>query len=242
MVKNMTITKIEELTFEEAKEIALEIIKIKDHDCVFVDFNNRSLGYSVLVFKDGKHIHYVNDYELHHSYMVKEQGKETLRQYYIDEMNNRLYTDMELLEDIKTYDEYKKKDYFLRNYWIMRYEYLSIFGIGEEAQRNFDNVKPNFPFYSSVSFCYVADEGIVEIQKKYCEHLEAAYKTLQENNDTFREMIRYELGNHEACITYDYTDALKALGYTWEKLSDEQRQITLEELKKQCRWYEEEAV
>lgn len=235
----MTITKICELTYEEAKRIAIEVMEIKGHDCIFTDFDD-AFGYSVLVFKNGRHIHFANDYELHHSYIVDDQGREELRKYYINEMKNKLYTDAELLEEIKSYDEYRKKNNFLRNYWIMRYEYLSIFGIGEEAKREFDSKKSKFPFYNPVSFCYVADAKIVETQKEYSEHLEVSYKSLKENNDAFREMIKYELANHEACITYDYTDALQELGYTWEMLTDEQRKITLEELKKQCKWYEEE--
>ena len=237
----MTIDKIESLTVEEARELAQEIMEIKGYECIFVDFKDR-FGYSVLVFKNGKHIHYANDYELHHEYMIEEQGKEALRQFYVDEMNSRLFTDAELLEDIKTYNEYKRKDYFLRNYWIMCYDRLSIFGIGEKAQQEFDNAKPNFPFYNPVSFCYVSDAEIVKIQNKFSEHLKTAYAKLKENNDTFREMISYELANHEACITCDYTDALQSLGFTWERLTDEQRLITLEELEKQCKWYEEEAV
>ena len=154
-------------------------------------------------------------------------------------MTSRLFTDDELLEDVKTYDEYKRKNHFLRNYWIMRYDYLSIWGFGEEAQRKFDAAKPNFPFFNPVSFCYVADEKIIETQKKYADYLEIAYAKLKESNDTFREMIRCELANHEACITDDYTDALQSLGLTWEGLTEEQKKITKEELKKQCRWYED---
>ena len=66
----MTITDIESLTYEQAKEIAIEMIMIKDHDCFFADLGE-NFGYSVLVFKNGRHIYFANDYELHHGYMVK---------------------------------------------------------------------------------------------------------------------------------------------------------------------------
>lgn len=46
----MTITDIESLTYEQAKEIAIEMIMIKDHDCFFADLGE-NFGYSVLVFK-----------------------------------------------------------------------------------------------------------------------------------------------------------------------------------------------
>lgn len=56
-MKNMTNTKalaindIELLTFDEAAEIALDYINIKDHDILFVDFGGY-FGYSALVFKN----------------------------------------------------------------------------------------------------------------------------------------------------------------------------------------------
>lgn len=227
----MTIDRIKNLTYEEAQGMAIETMSIKEHTCFFVDFGD-SFGYSILVFKNGKHIHYANDYELHHSYIIKEGGREKLRQFYIDSMNRKLYTDDELMEEISSYDEYTKKEHFLRNYWIMRYDYISIFGIGEEARRKFEESKKKFPFYNPVSFCYVANEEIAETQKRQLAKLKEQYKKLKKNNETFREMIRYELNNHEACITCDYTDTLTSIGLTFEELSKEQQKIVKEELKK----------
>jgi len=232
----MVIEKIEGMTLEDAKDIALETMEIKGHECVFVDFKDR-FGYSVLVFKNKKHIHYADDYELHHEYIIQEDGREALRDFYIQEMNNKLFTDDELMEPVKTYDEYKRKDYFLRNYWIMGYDYLSIFGIGEEARRKFNESRPNFPYYSNISFCYVADPEIVDIQQKYSKNLETRLEALKNSDKTFREMISYELANHEACVTYDCTDALQALGYKWNDLSESQKRITHEELEKQYNRY-----
>lgn len=233
---NWNITRIENITYAEAKKNALEIMKIKDHDCFFVDFGS-NLGYSVLVFRNGKHIHYANDYELHHSYLVKEQGKETLRQYYIDTMNGKLFTDGELLQGATSYDEYKRKYYFLRNYWIKQFDSLSIFGIGDKAQKEFDEAKPNFPFYNPISFCYVADAEIVEKSKMLSEYLEKAYAELKTDDTAFRDMVRRELANHEACITCDYTDTLRALGMVFEELTEARQHIVKQELNRQIREY-----
>lgn len=235
-MKNYNIDEIRELTIEEARQMALETMEIKDHKCIFVDFGGY-FGYSVLVFKNGKHIHYADDFELHHSYIVKKSGKEALKQWYIKSLNNKLFTDAELLEDVKTYDEYKKKTYFLRNYWIMRYDYVSIFGIGEEAKRAFDEARKIYTIYNPVSFCYVADKNIVDIQEKYLRHLEEEYSRLKDNTKTFQEMVSYELANHEACITCDYTDALDALGMRFEELTEEKQKIVKEELRKQIESY-----
>ena len=100
-MKNYNIDEIRELTIEEARQMALETMEIKDHKCIFVDFGDY-FGYSVLVFKNGKHIHYADDFELHHSYIVKKSGKEALKQWYIKSLNNKLFTDAELLEDVET--------------------------------------------------------------------------------------------------------------------------------------------
>ena len=232
----MNITNIESLTYEEAKALAVETMRIKDHDCVFAELGE-SFGYSILVFKYGMHIYYADDYELHHNWLVKEKGKEALRDFYIKEMQNKLYTDEELLQDIKSYDEYDKKQHFLRNYWIMKYDYLSAFAIGRENQEKVEKGKKSYPFFNPISFCYVKDKNIIEIQTKYLKHIEKEFKKLKSSNDTFREMIRYELANHEACITCDYTEALNALGMEYGRLTDEQKKIVNEELKKQIDSY-----
>lgn len=237
-MKEMNITTIENLTYEKAVAIALEHLTIKDHDCFFVDFGGY-FGYSVLVFKNGKHVYHANDYELHHHHLVKEKGRDALREYYIKEMNGKLYTDAEMMEESSSYDEYEKKNHFLRNYHIMRYDHESIFFIGTDAEREEreKRIEKNYPYYNPVSFCYVADQKIVEIQREYLRILQNTYEHLQNNLEVFREMVRKELANHEACITCDYTDALDALGLTFEKLTDEKQKIVKEELQNQIESY-----
>lgn len=235
-MKDFNIDMIRALTAEEARQMALETMEIKEHECIFVDFGGY-FGYSVLVFKNGKHVHYADDFELHHGHIVKESGKEALKQWYIDTLNRKLYTDAELLEDVKTYDEYEKKNYFLRNYYIMRYDYVSIFGIGEEAQKAFDEARKTYTIYNPVSFCYVKDERIVKTQSEILKHLEKSFEKLKASDETFKEMISRELANHEACITCDYTDALDALGFRFEELTEAQQKIVKKELNRQIQAY-----
>ena len=236
-MKDFNIDMIRALTIEEARQLAIETMEIKNHVCIFVDFEGY-FGYSVLVFKNGKHIHYADDFELHHGYIVKKSGKEALKQWYIESLNRKLYTDAELMEEVKTYDEYEKKNYFLRNYYIMRYDYVSIFGIGEEAQKAFDEARKTYTVYNPVSFCYVTDENIVKTQTEILKHLEESFEELKKSDETFREMVSSELANHEACITCDYEDALDALGLRFEKLTEVQQKIVKEELKKQIDRYD----
>ena len=50
-------------------------------------------------------------------------------------------------------------------------------------------------------------------------------------------MISRELANHEACITCDYTDALDALGFRFEELTEAQQKIVKKELNRQIQAY-----
>lgn len=235
-MKNFNIEKIHELTIDEAREMAIEIMQIKEHECIFIDFGGY-FGYSVLVFKNDKHIYYADDFELHHNYIVKESGKTALKQWYIEALNRKLFTDAELMEEITSYDEYEKKNYFLRNYYIMRYDYVSIFGIGEEAKKAFDEARKTYTIYNPISFCYVADENIIDIQLEISKHLEASFEKLKASDETFRAMIAYELANHEACITCSYEDALGSLGLSFDGLTESQQKIVLQELNKQIDEY-----
>ena len=170
---------------------------------------------------------------------MKESGREALREYYINEMNRKLFTDAEMMEEPTSYDEYEKKSYFLRNYYIMRQDYISIFFIGsnEEREARQREIDKKYPYYNSVSFCYVSDPEIIHTQKKYLEILQNAYERLQNNLEVFRKMVSQELSNHEACITCDYTEALEALGMTFDSLSTDQKKIVKEELRKQIDSY-----
>ena len=69
------------------------------------------------------------------------------------------------------------------------------------------------------------------ILEGYEEDLKKSFKTLLNNPETFRQMIRRELDNHEACITCDYAEALQALGLEYEKLSKQQQRIVSQEFK-----------
>ena len=222
--------KIENITFAQAMDIAEEVKTIKNYTVVFADLKKHmssDFGYSALVFKNEKHIHYADEYELHWQYYSREYGKELLKQHLAEILNNKLYTDEELMGEINNYAEYKLKSYFLRNYWIMQYDHISIFN-KEEMENKGENA-----IYNPISFCYVYDISIIEEQKKLLENIEREYKKLTENDDTFRQMVRTELCNHEACITGDYTEALSALGFKYENLTEHRQKIVDEELREQ---------
>lgn len=226
---------IENITLTQAMEIAEEISIIKDHTVIFTDLSKHMdshLGYSALVFRNGKHIHYADVHELNWEYYAREHGRESLKQHFTEMLKYQLYTDEELMSEIKDYTEYQLKQHFLRNYWIMQYEHISIFD--KEEMEN----KGRFTVYNNISFCYVDNISIVNEQKKFLENIEMEYKKLTENDESFRQMVRTELYNHEACITGEYTEALAALGFKYETLTDSRKQIVDEELHKQIAKYD----
>ena len=81
------------------------------------------------------------------------------------------------------------------------------------------------------------DESIVKTQSEILKHLEESFEKLKASDETFKEMISRELANHEACITCDYTDALDALGFRFEKLTEAQQKIVKKELNRQIQAY-----
>lgn len=229
--ENMTLSEMENINYKEALKLnVIEEKEIKGHTCIFAELEGR-FGYSVLVFKNGRHVYHADDFELHHGHIMRERGRDGLRQFYITSLSQKLYTDEELMENAVSYDEYHKKDHFLRNYWIMRYECETAFGIGKDDKRKLEKVKKKLPYFNPISFCYVGDASIIDDQHKYMFHLKKSFKTLLNNPETFRQMIRRELDNHEACITCDYTEALQALGLEYEKLSKQQQGIVSQEFK-----------
>ena len=228
--KIMEIKKIEALTQKEVEELRTagkaELLKIKEHDCYLVDLGGY-FGYSVLGFNNNRHMHYANDYQLHHG----SKSLTELRGWYIKTLNNKLFTEEELMGEVKSYYEYQKKSYYIRNYWIMQFERESVFCIGE-ADKKLKKAEKNW-FYCADCFCWVKEEKVVDMARKFIGHIEKSFRKIRENEDVFRKMVAYELANHEAGYTCDYREALGSLGLRFSDLTDNQKRIVKEELNKQ---------
>lgn len=207
--KKITIDEIETLTENDAKAAAEEIAEIKEHTIYFVDFGGY-FGYSVLVFKDGQHIRYANDYELHH----KGKTREELNALYKRSLAVKLYTDEEIAESLKSYDEYKAKEYFLHNYYGMRREHVSIFCINpsEKQKAEFER-KTETMTYNPVAFAYYDDAEFVKHHLELFETLVKRYSETATNYEYQKSAFMYELGNHEYHINYQGDwDTLSAFG------------------------------
>ena len=209
-MKNWTITAIENLTEEQAKEMAIDTMEIKEHNIYFVDFNG-GFGFSCLVFKNNHHIHYANDYQLHHG---TTETKEELKQLYVDGLNNTLFTEAEIAKPLKDYDDYRRRSYFLHNYYGMQIEYISGFQIvtREEDRIAFQKKVENM-IYNPVAFSYMNDADFVKNHIELLETLEKIKAEMTDNYEYYKKAFLYEMYNHEYGINWqaDY-DTLSAFG------------------------------
>lgn len=228
--KKITISEIEMLTEGAAKSAALEVAEIKGHTIYFVDLEG-AFGYSVLVFKDGHQIKYANDYELHH----RGKTREELNELYKRSLANKLYTDEELSEPLTSYDEFTAKEYYIRNYYGLRRDHVSIFCINptKEQQAEFER-KTKTMIYDPVALAYYDDvEFVARHMELFCE-LDKRYSETATDYEYQKSAFLYELGNHEYHIN-NYQgdwDTLSAFGkIKWHGQGPEARKKYYEELK-----------
>ena len=209
-----TITDIENMTEAEVKRITTEEMKIKGFNVYFVNIPG-AFGYSYFVFGNGHHIKYANDYELHHSYLVKEEGYEGLREYYIKQLNNKLFTDEEIAQPLKDYSEYEAKRSFLCNLYCLQQDYISQFQIftNKEQEEKFDESIKGL-IYNPVGFCYM-DKSL----KPFIEHQQELRAILEDRKNNVVNNFEYqknafisEMYNHEYNYTFDDEAVLTAFG------------------------------
>lgn len=201
---DLSIHEIEKLTESQAETLAEmttgDRTEIKEHNIYFVDFGGR-FGYSVLVYKNNHHIYYANDYQLHH----QSRAKEELRNLYIEYLNYKLYTESEISEPIKDYDDYTAKSHYLRNYYPMQEDYVSIFFIGTEAEREEHSKQYEGKIYNPAALGYFAadKQDFVNRNIELVRILEAQKEKMTNNFEYLKQAFLSEMYNHE-------------YGYNWQ--------------------------
>lgn len=210
-VKTWTIDDIQKMTEQNAKDMALETLSIKDHTIYLVDFSGY-FGYSALVFADGRHIYYANEYELHHKniswtedgHTKKPYPRTYLRDLYVKTLSSKLFTESEILDTIRDYDDYDKKHYFLRNYYSMRRPYVSIFFIGPETKRKALQEKTATMLFDPYALAYYdrADRDFVDHHIALVKALDAAKARLSDDVDYWKGAFLHEMFNHEYGINW----------------------------------------
>lgn len=198
-MKEWNIKEIELITEKEAKELSTETMIIKEHNVYFVDFGGH-FGYSCLVFANGHHIYYANDYALHHS------GKsvEELKEWYIETLNNKLFTEAEISQSLHSYDEYSRKLRYLNNHYGMREDYLSIFCINPtEKQKEEYNKAKKEKVYNPIAFAYYDNREFVTHHIELYNKLKKAKENMTNDYEYQKEAFLSEMYNHE-------------YGYNWQ--------------------------
>lgn len=74
-----------------------------------------------------------------------------------------------------------------------------------------------------VSGCYIRksdDAAFTEMMNRHAREMQEffAADTTGERGGNFYQALRYELENHEYCVTYDPEPALRALGFSFEDI------------------------
>lgn len=195
----MTISEIQSLDESAVKTMAKEAIEIKGHTVYLADLG-KYFGYSALVFCEGRHIYHANDYALHHAHM--KDNAQALRDWYVEAMNCKLFTEDELRTPSDDYYERAAKEYFLHNYYSMRREYQTIFCSLKNAKEWYKRDKESL-VYSNIALAYFKPED-----RKFVEHLTELYEAFKAINDPLRDYehakdaFKYEMRNHEYAINW----------------------------------------
>lgn len=213
--RTWNIESIQAMTEVQAQEMALETLAIKGHTVYLVDFGGYFgyFGYSALVFADGHHIYYANDYELHWKSCI--HNRDGLRERYITGLSHKLFTEAEISAPLADYNEYDHKSYYLYNYYGMRRDHLSIFGNFNKpgAEEDFNRQKTHYPYYDPYAFAYYADEAFVDHHAELMDALIKARDAMKDSAEYWEGAFLHEMYNHEYGINWqaDY-DTLSAFG------------------------------
>ena len=204
------VTPVDDITEVEAREYAEDMAIIKDYTVYFAETR---LGFTALVYKNGHHVRYADQYEIHFNY-IKDRTHELLKIKYIDILGHKLFTDEEIAEPLKSYDDYTAKEYFLRNYHCMQVDYVSIFFINR-GKEDEDRWKKSIKglHRNPVSFCYMADKDFIKHEVELMSILEKRKSEVAENFEYQKSAFLHEMYNHEYGINWeaDY-DTLSAFG------------------------------
>lgn len=207
MEKEWTIKEIEAASEKVIANMAEEKMNVKEHDVYLVDFKGY-FGYSAVVFKNGKHIRFANDYQLHHT----GRDKDWLRDWYVKTMNHKLYTEDEM-ETVIDYDDFTAKENYLRNYYPLQRTYISMWFIGDEKEREKRCKATEKMFFDPVSYAYFYDKDFVLHHQKLFNTLCEARDKNNENLEYWIKAFKHEMYNHEYGIAWDGdTNVLSAFG------------------------------
>ena len=124
----------------------------------------------------------------------------------METLPNKIFADKDL-EIVENYDDYERKDYFLRNYYIQRIPYETAFHIfhNETEEKEFER-KVKGMFYNHISFCYVEQKykEFCKTQAELLGKLESAKEAASNGSfEYWKDAFLSEMFNHEYGIAWD---------------------------------------
>ena len=202
----MNINEIEALHEDTLRsgEYAYKSMNIKGFTVYFCHFGE-NFGYSYAVFKNGHHISYANDYELHHRNQF--DSYEELEAYYVKSLNRKLFTDDEIGAPISDYGDYRNRDYFLRNYYPLQFDHESAWFIGSDEEREKRDERIKSMYYCKSAFTYFNDLDTVLHLEALMEQLEKAKCATMSDYEYLKKALRYEFSNYECIYGGRYAEA-----------------------------------
>lgn len=174
-----------------------EHVEVKGHNVCLVDLGG-AWGYSALVTCEGRHIYYANDYQLHH----RNRTADELRDFYIEELNNKLFTDDELAQECD-YKGLKARDEYIRNYYSMRRDYQSYWCYDKKDIKQWYKDEADTVIFSRIAYAFYHDYDVDHV-----ERMNELMDTLHRVNDPLRDYshafdaFKREMFNHEYAISW----------------------------------------
>ena len=134
-----------------------------------------------------------------------------MKEWYIQGANNVLFTEKEISEPLKDYNEYIRKREFLHNHYGMQVDHLSIFGNPKEHPNFEEEIKGMT--YNPIAFAYMHDAEFVKHHIELSNTLERVKEDTNNNYEYLKNAYLHEMYNHEYGINWqaDY-DTLSAFG------------------------------
>lgn len=210
MKAHNTIDEIQSLMEADIKELEPITFEVNGHKVYMVDLEGY-FGFSALVFRNGKHIYYANDYELHH----KGKTHEDLIKWYLESLERKLFSDDMIAAPVSDYTEAERKEYYIRNYYPqMCDDIVSAFRIctNEAESAAFDKEVEGM-IYNPVGFFYTNDKDFSDRVIELYKIAVASKEGSKDNYDYWFNAFKYEMFNHEYAINWDADiDTLSAFG------------------------------
>lgn len=197
------IDSIENITEQEAQLMAERHEVIKGHNIYFIDFKG-AFGYSYVTFKNGHHLRYAADYQLHHSHRSRDQ----LYKYYKQQLNKKLYTEKGLAAKLKNYHDYKARKNYLLNYYCDMENHISPYGNFNDPEFKAQHEAATKDLYFNYAIWgYYSSPEFVDKCEALDNAIEAAREAMSNDFDYWKKAFRYEFSNYECIYGGRYSEA-----------------------------------